>query len=132
MIDPFNDQRRAFQFRVNALGVQMEATNSDVDNSEDWSWDTIWTSAARITSDGYVDFNNSRAADFLSLSPEVEFNLGKSATGSLSHTFQTLDVEGGQLFEANLTQARAVYFFNIRTFARVILQYRDVQRDVSL
>jgi hypothetical protein len=54
MIDPFNDQRRAFQFRINAAGVQMEATNSDVDGSEDWSWDAIWASAAKIGSDGYT------------------------------------------------------------------------------
>lgn len=53
MIDPFNDQRRAFQFRINALGVQMDATNSDVDGSEDWSWDAIWASAGRITAEGY-------------------------------------------------------------------------------
>jgi hypothetical protein len=54
VIDPFNDGRRAFQFRVNPLGVQMEAVNSDVDGSEDWSWDIIWESVGRITSDGYV------------------------------------------------------------------------------
>lgn len=54
MIDPFNDQRRAFQFRINALGVQMDAVNSDVDGSEDWSWDAIWDSAGRITADGYI------------------------------------------------------------------------------
>ena len=54
MIDTFNDQRRAFQFRVNPLGVQMEATNSDVDRSEDWSWDIIWESKGQITKDGYV------------------------------------------------------------------------------
>lgn len=53
-IDTFNDQRRAFQFRVNPLGVQMEAINSDVDQSEDWSWNIIWDSVGRITSDGYV------------------------------------------------------------------------------
>jgi Domain of unknown function (DUF5916)/Carbohydrate family 9 binding domain-like len=54
MIDTFNDQRRAFQFRVNPLGVQMDATNSDVDGSEDWSWNAIWASEGRITSDGYI------------------------------------------------------------------------------
>ena len=54
MIDTFNDQRRAFQFRVNPLGVQMDATNSDVDGSEDWSWNAIWASEGRITADGYI------------------------------------------------------------------------------
>lgn len=37
-IDTFNDQRRGYQFRINARGVQMDAVNSDVDGIEDWSW----------------------------------------------------------------------------------------------
>lgn len=53
MIDTFNDRRRAFQFRVNPLGAQMEAANSDVDGSEDWSWDAIWESRGRIRQGGY-------------------------------------------------------------------------------
>lgn len=53
-LDPFNDERRGFQFRVNALGVQMDATNSDVDGDEDWSWDAIWDSAGKVTDAGYV------------------------------------------------------------------------------
>src|SRR5262245_45484208 len=35
LIDPFNDGRRAFQFRINPLGVQMDAVNSDVEGTED-------------------------------------------------------------------------------------------------
>lgn len=54
MIDTFHDGRRAFQFRVNARGVQMDAVNSDVDGSEDWSWDAIWDSASQVTADGYT------------------------------------------------------------------------------
>lgn len=54
MLDTFDDRRRAFQFRVNPLGVQMDALTSDVDQSEDWSWDAIWASAGRITAEGYV------------------------------------------------------------------------------
>jgi len=54
MIDPFHDGRRAFQFRINPLGVQMDAVNSDVEGSEDFSWDAIWDSAGRITAEGYV------------------------------------------------------------------------------
>src|SRR6476661_2573449 len=34
MIDPFQDGRRAFQFRINPLGVQMDAVNSDVEGTE--------------------------------------------------------------------------------------------------
>ena len=38
-IEPFNDDRRAYQFRVNPLGVQIDAINNDVANTEDFSWD---------------------------------------------------------------------------------------------
>ncbi len=53
-IDPFNDDHRAYQFRVNPLGVQRDAILSDVEDTEDFSWDAIWESAGRITDDGYV------------------------------------------------------------------------------
>jgi hypothetical protein len=51
--DPFNDQRRAFKFCVNALGVQVDGIYSDVDGYEDFSWDAIWNSAGKITEYGY-------------------------------------------------------------------------------
>lgn len=54
MIDPFGDRRRALQFRVNPLGVQMDAINNDVEDTEDFSWDAIWESAGRVTATGYV------------------------------------------------------------------------------
>jgi len=54
ILDPFNDERRSFQFRVNPLGVQADAIFSDIDVLEDFSWDAIWNSAGRISPDGYV------------------------------------------------------------------------------
>lgn len=54
MIDPFNDQRRAYEFRVTALGVQMDAMFIPQEGFEDFSWDAVWRSAGRITADGYV------------------------------------------------------------------------------
>ncbi|MBN2345763.1 MAG: carbohydrate binding family 9 domain-containing protein [Candidatus Aminicenantes bacterium] len=53
MLDTFNDERRAFQFRVNPLGVQADANYSEQDGYEDFSWDAIWSSAGRITALGY-------------------------------------------------------------------------------
>jgi hypothetical protein len=54
MIDTFNDERRAFQFRVNPLGVQADAIFSEQDGVEDFSWDMIWNAVGKITDDGYV------------------------------------------------------------------------------
>ncbi|HJQ40446.1 MAG TPA: DUF5916 domain-containing protein, partial [Thermoanaerobaculia bacterium] len=53
-IDTFNDDRRAYKFRINPLGVQRDSIFSDVENAEDLSWDAIWDSEARITEDGYI------------------------------------------------------------------------------
>ncbi len=53
-LDPFDDQRRAFQFFVNALGVQFDSLEDEVSGSEDHSWDVIWSSLGRITEHGYV------------------------------------------------------------------------------
>jgi len=55
MVDPFNDERRGFELFVNPLGVQMDLSRNDVgsEEPEDETWDTIWSSAGRITHDGY-------------------------------------------------------------------------------
>jgi hypothetical protein len=52
-LDTFNDERRAFEFFVNPLGVQMDMFMDDVSGNEDDSWDAIWASAGRITEEGY-------------------------------------------------------------------------------
>jgi hypothetical protein len=54
MIDTFNDERRAFQFRLNPLGVQADAIFSEQDGIEDFSWDMIWAAEGRITAEGYT------------------------------------------------------------------------------
>ena len=53
-LDTFNDERRAFQFRVNPLGVQADALFDETGGSEDFAFDMIWQSAARINGEGYV------------------------------------------------------------------------------
>ena len=53
VIDTFNDQRRAYEFLINPLGVQMDALNDDVNRNYDTSWNAIWESAGRITATGW-------------------------------------------------------------------------------
>jgi hypothetical protein len=54
VVDTYGDERRAFEFFVNPLGVQMDLTNDDVNRNEDESWDAIWDSAGKIGDNGYV------------------------------------------------------------------------------
>ncbi len=54
VLDTFNDERRAFEFFANPLGAQMDLIQDDVNGREDDSWDAIWSSAGRITDQGYT------------------------------------------------------------------------------
>ncbi len=54
LLDSFNDERRAFQFRVNPLGVQADAILSESEGFEDFSWDAIWNAAGRIEDWGWA------------------------------------------------------------------------------
>jgi len=50
-LDTYNDSTRAYQFYVNALGMQKDSIiNGDLEND---SWDAIWHSASEITQQGY-------------------------------------------------------------------------------
>jgi hypothetical protein len=79
-----------------------------------------------------VDYTGNRPADSVMLNPTLEWKVGKPLNLQLNHTFERLTVDGGRLYTANLSQLRAVYHFNVRTFARAILQYTHVARDPSL
>lgn len=54
-IDTFNDNRRGYEMIVNPLGVQADLIRDEANsnNQEDASWDGLWTSAGRLTDEGY-------------------------------------------------------------------------------
>ena len=53
VLDTFNDERRAYEFWVNPLGVQADRIYDDINRRGDDSWNAIWDSAGRITLNGY-------------------------------------------------------------------------------
>ncbi len=52
-LDTFNDKRRSYGFMINPLGVQYDYIWTE-DNGYDSSWDTVWDSSGKVTSNGYV------------------------------------------------------------------------------
>ena len=94
------------------------------------------TGALRLTFFGSfgdsIDYANYRLAGYLGLSPSIEFRLGRHLNVNLRHDLQRLSLESDEIFQANLTQANLVYNFNVRTFVRAILQYRNVVRNTDL
>ncbi len=53
-IDTYNDERSAYRFMVNPLGVQIDGIEDAITGHESDSWDGIWDSSGRITEKGYV------------------------------------------------------------------------------
>ena len=79
-----------------------------------------------------IDFTNVQQAEEFSFTSALQFRLGRHVDLTLQHQLQTLDVDGGELFNVNLAQTEVVYQFNVRTFLRGIFQYQIVDRDPSL
>ncbi len=59
MLDTFHDRRRAYAFQTTPLGVQWdaiwsEATREEINGNFDTSFDTVWDSKGKVTSQGFV------------------------------------------------------------------------------
>lgn len=53
--DTYHDRQNAFLFRVSAAGVQYDAKGAQNNNPVyDVTWDAVWESRVRITSDGWI------------------------------------------------------------------------------
>jgi hypothetical protein len=52
-LDTFNDNRLAYQFFVNPLGIQGDSIENEMTGNESDSWDGIWQSAGKIVEQGY-------------------------------------------------------------------------------
>jgi len=101
-----------------------------------------WNAEVRPTGDFYIflngtfadqiDFANTQLGERFRFGGGVRWNIGTHAKVDVDQSYEDLDVDGGQLFAAKVTQLRAVYQFNVRMFARAILQYTDIARDPSL
>jgi hypothetical protein len=79
-----------------------------------------------------LDVANGRVGDGLRFGPEIQYRLGRNVELRLSHDLEQVSVDEGRVFRAGLTQGRVVYYLGTRAFARVILQYLDVERDPAL
>jgi len=79
-----------------------------------------------------IDAANSRNGDVVRLIPFVRYRAGRHLLFEFKHTYESLDVSGGNLYAANLSEGRVVYQFSARTFLRVITQYLDLNRNTGL
>jgi hypothetical protein len=79
-----------------------------------------------------IDFAHDRAGDLLRVRPGMGYNLGRRLRLTLDHDLQRVDVDGGRLLELNVTQTRATYQLNLRTFVRAVFQYTQIEYNTGL
>jgi hypothetical protein len=71
----------------------------------------------------HVDYANTQLGERLRIGPSVQTDLGRHLRLSFDHTYERLNVEAGRLYTANVSELRAVFQFDVRTFFRAILQH---------
>lgn len=79
-----------------------------------------------------IDFSEVRPGEQTRISPFLLLSPGRHLQTNIFHTFRSLDVDGGTLFEANLTELRLVYQINSRAFVRLITQFTQIDRNPDL
>jgi hypothetical protein len=79
-----------------------------------------------------IDYSNLRLAWHMILNPEVEFNLGRHFNVNLRHNYMYMSFHGDEIFTANLTQVRLIYYFSVRAFVRAFIQYQDISNNPDL
>lgn len=87
--------------------------------------------SSQITAGQQVDFANVRQGRHVRFDPSVRWNAGEHLRLQLDDSYENFNVDSGRLFTANLTQLRATYQLNNRTFVRWIGQHLDVKRDAD-
>jgi hypothetical protein len=91
----------------------------------------LYVSMAGIFGDR-IDYFNVQSGNRIQLNPVIEYKWGRHLTLSLDHLYEKLNVEGGRLYTANLSNFKMVYQFNRRLFLRTVLQYADFNYNPDL
>ena len=79
-----------------------------------------------------IDFVNDRLGTLTMFNPSVEWKVTESIVFDFSHRYQTLDVDGGRLFTANLSDLRLNWQISLNSFIRLSSVYTDIERDPNL
>ncbi|MDP2562717.1 carbohydrate binding family 9 domain-containing protein [Psychrobium sp. 1_MG-2023] len=79
-----------------------------------------------------IDYANVQLGDTFVLNSGLNWNVNDHLSIDLDHNYNRLDVDEGRLFTANLTDARFTYQFDLKSYLKLVIQYRDVDRNVEL
>ncbi|SDJ46923.1 Carbohydrate family 9 binding domain-like [Ferrimonas sediminum] len=79
-----------------------------------------------------IDFANNQLGTRTQINPYFKWQPLPQLVVELDHLWRELEVDGGTLFTANLSDLRLSWQFNVRNFLRLTAIYRDIERDPGL
>lgn len=79
-----------------------------------------------------IDYRNAKLADISQIEPSINLNIGQGINFRLNHVYQKLSRDDGDVFVANLSDARLSWQFNQRQRLRLSVQYGNTIRDKFL
>ena len=79
-----------------------------------------------------IDYRNAKLADISQMEPSINLNIGQGINFRLNHVYQKLSRDDGDVFVANLSDARLSWQFNQRQRLRLSVQYGNTIRDKFL
>jgi len=79
-----------------------------------------------------IDFANTRLGDVVNIEPFIEWDVNENLNIDVSYNYSQLDVEDKNLYTAHQTDIRIGYQFDMRSILKFVVQYTDIERDVSL
>ena len=78
-----------------------------------------------------VDYENVRPGWQVQANPSLTLTLGRRLAFEADHNYQRMEVNGAELFTANITQAKVIFHISLRMFLRAIGQYVDYRYNVA-
>ncbi len=86
-----------------------------------------------IRSGDTIDFANTRLGKQFQIRPWVRWNMTQKLLADLRHTSLQLDTQdGAMIFDAQLSDFRLTWQFNLRSFLRLTVQRQDIERNQDL
>jgi hypothetical protein len=87
------------------------------------------TISSLIRYEDVVDFANTRLGYSKRWGPRIRYRFGRHFLIDVGHQFQDFESDNEHLFTAELTDVRATYQFDTRSFLRLTIQYADRERN---
>lgn len=85
--------------------------------------------AIRLSNARTIDLANNRLGDKVQIRPEINWFLTRHLELRIRHTYESLEADNAPVFDANLTDFRLSYQFNINSFIRFAMIYSDIERN---